>query len=282
MNITTEKELAELREKLFNKIEEHVLKFHVSLGIYLGFSELPPPIGSGTFVRFSTLEHVVYGILTAAHIVKDLKFGLPGQPAFIGLSKLQNRDTVACSVSFSYIYGCVEIEGFHSDSDNGYRPDIAFIVLGINGHLPNHELITESLFYDLDSNEEFVMHDPQIASAFYRGAAPKRPDGLLDTAVCIGGGERLRFDEKAHLQYWEIPNDTNKSIAGGSGAGFWRFYYEKEQITPSFEGVIISEECSNYSYFEALATPYLYEDFLPKLKEFCKNNLGCFGGEANA
>jgi len=282
MNVATEKELEELREKLLNKIEEHVLKYYVSLGSYLGSSELPPPIGSGTFVKFSILAHVVYGILTAAHVVKDLKFGLLGQPAFVGLSKLQNGKTIACSASFPYIYGCVEIEGFHSNSDNAYKPDIAFIALGIDGLLPNHELITESLFYDLDSNKELVMYDPQIASAFYRGAAPKRPDGLLDTAVCIGGGERLRSDDKAHLQYWEIPNNTNKSIAGGSGAGFWRFYCEKQQITPSLEGVVISEERSNYSYFEALSTPYLYEDFLPKLKQFCEKNLSYFGSEANA
>lgn len=281
MNVGTEKELAELREKLLNKIEEHVLRFHVSLGSYLGSSELPPPIGSGTFVKFSILAHVVYGILTAAHVIKDLKFGLPGQPAFVGLSKLQNGDTVACSASFPYIYACVEIEGFQSDSDNPYKPDIAFIALGIDGCLPNHELITESFFYDLNSNKELILNDPQIASAFYRGAALPRPDGLLDTAVCIGGGETLRFDDKAHLQYWEIPNDTNKSIAGGSGAGFWRFYCEKEQITPSLEGVIISEERSNYSYFEALATPYLYEDFLPKLKKFSETNLSHFGQEKN-
>ncbi len=282
MNVITEKELAELREKLLNKIEEHVLRFHISLGSYLGSPEVPPPIGSGTFVKFSILAHVVYGILTAAHVVKGLKFGLPGQPAFVGLSKLQNTDTVACSVSFPYIYACVEIEGFHSNSDNAYKPDIAFIALGIDGCLPNHELITESLFYDLDSNKELVMYDPHIASAFYRGAAPTRPDGLLDTAVCIGGEEKLRFDDKAHLQYWELPNDTSKSIAGGSGAGFWRFYCEKEQITPSLEGVIISEERSNYSYFEALATPYLYEDFLPKLKKFSEKNLSDFGSKANA
>lgn len=269
-------------EKLLNKIEEHVLKFHVSLGSYLGSSELPPPIGSGTFVKFSTLAHVVYGILTAAHVVKDLKFGLLGRPAFVCLSKLQNGETVACSVSFPYIYGCVEIEGFHSDSDNVYRPDIAFIALGIDGRLPNHELITESLFYDLDSNKELVMYDPQIASAFYRGAAPKRPDGLLDTAVCIGGGERLRFDDNAHLQYWEIPNDTSKSIAGGSGAGFWRFQCEKEQITPSLEGVIISEERSNYSYFEALSTPLPLRRLFAQTKRVLRKNLSYFGSEANA
>lgn len=119
MNTLTEKEQEELRENLLNKIEEYVLKYHVSLGNYLGSSELPPPIGSGTFVKFNTLTHVVYGILTAAHVVKDLKFGLLGQPAFIGLSKLQNGDTIACSVSFQYIYACVEIEGFHSESDDG-------------------------------------------------------------------------------------------------------------------------------------------------------------------
>ncbi len=282
MNTLTEKESEELRENLLNKIEEYVLKYHVSLGSYLDSSELPPPIGSGTFVKFSTLAHVVYGILTAAHVIKGLKFGLLGQPTFVGLSKLQNGDTVVCSASFQYIYGCVEIEGFHSESDDGYRPDIAFIALGIDDRLPNHELITESLFYDLDTNKGLVIYDSQIASAFYRGAAPQRPDGLLDTAVCIGGGERLRFDDKANLQYWEIPNDTHKSIAGGSGAGFWRFQCEKQQITPSLEGVIISEKRSNYSCFEALATPYLYEEFLPELKEFCEKNLNYFGGKANA
>ena len=80
----------------------------------------------------------------------------------------------------------------------------------------------------------------------------------------------------------KIPNDINKSIADGSGAGFWRFQCKNQEITTSLEGVIISEERSNHSYFEALTTPYLYEDFLPELKEFCKNNLSYFGGEANA
>lgn len=260
-------------KNFFDIIEAHVLKYHVSLGSYHGSPELDPPTGSGTFVKFSIASHVIYGILTAAHVIKDLKFGLLGQPEFVGLSKLQNRDTIACSVSFSYIYGCVEIEGFYSNSNDGYRPDIAFIALGIDGRLPDHELITKSSFYDLDTNTDLVMYDPQIVSAFYRGAPPKRLDGLLDTAVCIGGGEALRFDDKAHIQYWEIPNDTNKSIASGSGAGFWRFYCEKGQITPSLEGVIISEEATNYSYFEAMSTSYLYENFLPGLKDFCAKEL---------
>ncbi len=62
-----------------------------------------------------------------------------------------------------------------------------------------------------------------------------------------GGGERVQFAVKAHLQYWEIPNDTHTFIAGGPGAGF--------------KGVAISKERPNYTYFKALATLYLYENF---------------------
>ncbi len=260
----------EALKKLFNNIKKHVLDFHVSLGSYKSSSALPPPIGSGTFVKFSNLAHVVYGILTAAHVAKELK----DQP-FLGLSKPLNRDTVACGVSFLYIHFLVEHKGFQSDSGDGYNPDIAFIRLDIDGRLTSHKLITESHFWDLDSNKELGMNDPQIVSAFFRGAASKRPDGLLDTALCIGGGESLRFDDEAGLQYWEIPNNTNKSIAGGSGAGFWRFHCEKEQITPSLEGVITAE-CLNYSNIQAHAPPVLYEDFLPELKAYSRNNLECF------
>ena len=195
MNTLIEK----LREKLFDKIEVHVLKYQVSLGSYRGTSELDLPIGSGIFVKFRISSHVIYGILTASHVIKELKFGLVGQPAFVGLLKLQNGDTIACSVSFAYIYGCVEIEGFHSDSKDGYRPDIAFIALGIDGLLPDHELIAESSFYDLDTNTKFVICDPQIASAFYRGAAPKRPDGFLDTGLYLGGEKD--YDSMTKLIY---------------------------------------------------------------------------------
>lgn len=274
--IHSEKDLQDIQERLFNLIEIHVMKYHVSLGSYLGSSELPPPIGSGTFVKFSIPSHTIYGILTAAHVIKDLRFGIAGQPSFVGLSKIQNGDTIACSVSFPYIYGCVETKGFNSESNEGYRPDIAFIGLGIDGRLPVHELITGSSFYDLDTNVDLVMYDPQIASAFYRGAAPIRPDELLDTAVYIGGGEKLKLDDQTHLQYWEVPNTSNKSISGGSGAGFWRFQCGEQPMIASLEGVIISEESLTYSYFEAMATPYIYEDFLPNLKSYCNNNLSYF------
>ncbi|MBX9923361.1 MAG: hypothetical protein K2Y01_04565 [Rhabdochlamydiaceae bacterium] len=206
-------------------------------------------------------------------MVKELKFGIKGQPALVGLSKLLNGDTVACACPFFYIHACASIEGFNSTSNKAYRPDIAFIALGIDDQLPKHELIDSSSFYDLDAHVDLVVHDPQIASAFFRGAAPKRPDGLLDTAVHIGGGELLRRDNPFDSPYWNIPNTSNKSISGGSGAGFWRFNCGKELITQSLEGVIISEEEATYSFFKAMSSEYIYNEFLPDLKNHCVKNL---------
>lgn len=262
------------KEELLNFIEQHVLAYHVSLGSYLGHTDLPIPTGSGTFVKFSISSHSIYGILSAAHVVKDLKFGLNGEPAYIGLSKLQRGDTAACIAPLLFIYCIASIEGFQSSSMDAYKPDIAFIALGIDDDLPEHDLISLSSFYDLDRHIDLI--NPQIASAFFRGSAPQRPDGLLDTATHIGGGELLKYDDKAKLQYWQVPNHLHKSISGGSGAGFWRFDCSQHIRVPSLEGIIISEEAESYSYFEALSPSYLYNEFLPELKIFCREHLSWF------
>ena len=96
-------DLQDLQEKLFNHFETHVLKYHVSLGSYLDLSELPSPFGSGTFVKFSIPSHTIYGILTAAHVIIDLKFGLVGQSAFVGLSKLHNGEKLPDCFIFLYL-----------------------------------------------------------------------------------------------------------------------------------------------------------------------------------
>ncbi|MBX9744822.1 MAG: hypothetical protein K2X08_06390 [Chlamydiales bacterium] len=44
------------------------------------------------------------------------------------------------------------IEDFHSNSRKRYLPDLAFIALGIDERLPDHELITDSLFYSIEAN----------------------------------------------------------------------------------------------------------------------------------
>ena len=279
--LQTDKELMYQKEELLNYIEQHVLAYHVSLSSYLGNSELPTPTGSGTFVKFSISSHSIYGILSAAHVVKELKFGLKGEPSYIGLYKFQRGNTVACIAQFSYIYGIASIEGFQFNSREAYKPDIAFIALGIDDHLPKHDLIIRSSFYDLDGHIDLITHDPQIASAFYRWAAPKRPDGLLDTAVHIGGGELLKYDDEAKLHYWQVPNELNKSISGGSGAGFWRFDCNQQIRVSSLEGVVISEESESYSYFEALSPSYLYDEFLPHLKHLCRKNLSWFSKTLN-
>lgn len=271
-------------EKLFEQAIEHILAHHVSLGDSPGKAEMisPPPNGSGTFVKFSIQEDIIaYGILTADHIARWLKFGKNDNHQFLGLSKLQNADTIACSVTFFFTYHIVPIEELHSPSGYGYRPDIAFIALGINGRLPNHELINDSLFYDLDSNQELELFNTQIFSAFYKGAGKIRPDGLLDTCVEFGGGETLKFDEKADLQYWQVPNTSGDSIGGGSGAGFWRFLYKNGTLYKSLEGVIIAEG-EKCDYFEAMETSYLYNTFLPQLKKFCKDNFSWFNQSSSA
>jgi hypothetical protein len=264
--LQTDEELMHQKEELLNYIEQHLLAYHVSLGSYFGHSELPDPIGSGTFVKFSISSHSIYGILSAAHVVKDLKLGVNGEPSYIGLSKLQRGYTVACITTCPYIYAIASIEGFHSNYRSAYKPDISFIALGIDDFLPKHDLITNSSFYNLDGHIGLIAHGPQIASAFYRGAAPKRPDGLLDTAAYIGGGEVLKYDDEAKLHYWQVPNELHKSISGGSGAGFWRFDCNQQTIAPSLEGVVVSEDSESYSYFEAITTSYLYDEFLPRIK----------------
>jgi hypothetical protein len=268
----------EALEKLLQEASEHILSHHVSLGDSSGDPLLlsPPPNGSGTFVRFSITEGmIVYGILTAAHVARWLKFGRNDTHQFLGLSKLHKGDTIACSVTFPFIYHVAPLKDFHSNAKEGYRPDIAFIALGINQRLPSHELLIESSFYDLDSNEELELSNNQIFSAFYKGAGKIRPDGLLDTYVAFGGGETLKFDEKNCVQYWRVPNTSGESIAGGSGAGFWRFIKSQGILRKSLEGVIIAEG-ENCNYFEAMETAYLYGTFLPQLKVFCKDNLSWF------
>lgn len=265
-------------EKKLNEAYRHILAHHVSLGGPPENPNLlcPSPNGSGTFVKFSIKQnHMVYGILTAAHVARWLRFRRHNNRQFLALSKLQNGETVACLVTFQFIYHTAPWAEFHFNSNAAYRPDIAFIALGINDHLPNHELISDSLFYDLDGNQEFALSDSQIFSGFCKGAGNIRSDGLLNTFVAFGGGEILKFDEKAHIHYWQIPNTLRESVAGGSGAGFWRFFFEGNTLKKSLEGIVISESL-NCDYFEAMETLYLYDSFLPSLKIFCGGNLSWF------
>lgn len=267
-------------EKMLSEASEYVLAHHVSLGgSYANPAmPLPPPNGSGTFVRFKIDEGIIYGILTAAHVARWLKFGRNSQGQFLGLSKPQNADTIACSVTFHFIHHVAPLDRFHAYSHEAYRPDLAFIALGLNRY-SNHELLHNSRFFDLDANSEFgFVEDPCILSVFFRGACHDSEisaDGYMNTPLCIGGGEVIKHDTKTNIQYWEIPNTSRKSIGGGSGAGFWRFRYEEGELKKSLEGVIIAE-AENFSHIEAMATPYLYDSYLTDLKDFCTANISWF------
>jgi hypothetical protein len=267
-------------EKMVAEASKYILLHHVSIGNSFANPNipLPPPNGSATFVRFKIEVGIVYGILTAAHVARWLKFGRNNQGEFIGLSKLQNNDSIACSVTFNFIHYIAPKDRFHMFSNDAYRPDIAFIALGIN-QFPNHDLLENSVFYDLDSNIEFgFTEDQQILSAFFRGACHDweiSDDCYLNTPICLGGGEVIKHDNERNIQYWKIPNTSKKSIGGSSGAGFWRFRYENGILRKSLEGVIIAEG-KNCNFIEAMATPFLYDIYLPQLKHFCISNSDWF------
>lgn len=267
-------------EQMLSEASECVLAHHVSLGGSCANSAIPLPLpnGSGTFVRFKIDAGIVYGILTAAHVARWLKLGRNSQGQFLGLSKLQNGDSIACSVTFHFIHHVAPLDRFHINSHKAYRPDLAFIALGLNRY-SNHELLHNSKFFDLDANVELgFTEDPRILSGFFRGACHASEisaDGYMNTPLCIGGREVIRHDTETNIQYWEIPNTSKKSIGGGSGAGFWRFRYEREELKKFLEGVIIAE-ADNFSNIEAMAPPYLYDTYLIDLKDFCTVNLSWF------
>ncbi len=249
----------------------HILKHHVSLGCFSDGERLSNPNGSGTFVSFFVDGKRAYGILTAAHVARCLPLIVNGaKQQFIGLTKpSQGEAAHACVASFRFMYFSADIRHFHFSDGSAYRPDIAFILLEIDG-FPKHELFEQSEFYDLETDVVFLLEeDTQVLSGFFRGACPQAEvseDGFLNTPVCLGGGEKICFDDRAFVQFWHIPNTSRKSIKGGSGAGFWRFRYDQNRLLmKSFAGVITAEgpDCD---YIEAIAAPYIFETFLPSLK----------------
>ena len=220
----------------------------------------------------------VYGILTAAHVARWLPLIVnDAKQQFIGLTKPSQEEAAhACLSSFPFMYLSADIRYLHSQRGCAYRPDIAFILLGIEGY-PEHELFEQSGFYDLDNDIALPLEeDPQILSGFLRGACPSAEvsiDGFLNTPICFGGGEKICFDEQAFVQFWDIPNTSRQSIKGGSGAGFWRFRYdENRRLIKSLAGVITAEGL-DYDYIEAIAASYIFDTFLPSLKAQIQHEL---------
>ena len=262
--------------QMSEQASEHILRYHVSLGCTpLPGDRLSAPFGSGIFAKFQLDGRTIYGILTAAHIARDLPLIFNQNRQFIGLTKpSQTEEALACLVTFYLIYCSADIRYFNAAGRDAYRPDVAFIVLGID-KVPEHELICSSAFYDLDTNPEFLFEkDPQILSGFFRGACnldEVSEDNFLYTPVCFGGGEEISYDVEVAVQYWKIPNKSLETIAGGSGSGFWRFRYNEEGIlVKSLAGVITGE---GEDFIEAISFSYLIETFLPGLKAQVKDLL---------
>lgn len=264
-------------DEMLTAAGDFVIAHHVSIGDSPARSDLLPPAnGSGTFVRFRIERGTIYGILTAAHVIMGLTLGRNEQgQSFMGLSKPLKGETSACSVTFPLSIFSVKAGALDVASEESCLPDVVFVVLGVN-RPPDHELFHGSLFYDLDKNVEFGFDDDERRfSVFFRGACPDleiSDEGLMPPSLCIGGGEVIKHDTATDIQYWKIPNTSKETICGASGAGFWRFTLDNRVLRHSLEGVITSEvlACSS---IEAIAAPYLYDDFLPMLKTTCMERL---------
>jgi len=253
-----------------NAASQLILDYHVSLGDSVDGYVLAPPNGSGTFVKFSVFNKTMFGILTAAHIARRLKITIKDMAQFVGISKPHLQHTLRCLTPFHFIYCNADIRHFHSKLNDSYWPDIAFIALGNDSFCPKHEIFTKSKFYDLDANTEFgYTEDMNIFTTFFRGACNDdeiTKEGLL-AELCLGGGETIHFDNETKIHYWRIPNFSKKTIAGASGAGFWRHKIVTDNLRTSLEGVITAES-PLHDYIDAISPSYLYDTFLPNLKKY--------------
>lgn len=259
-------------DKIFTEASSFMLKHHVSLGSSAASDggKLSPPSGSGTLVKFQVDGKTAYGILTAAHVLRWApiiqKRGENRQ--WLGLMKPSQGDGVACLCTFRFQYFSAATVHFHEQDGTAYRPDVAFVLLDIDER-PQNELFGQSEFYDMDNDSSLsVTEDTKIFSGFFRGACTDAEikDGVLNTPICLGGGEKIRFDERSAVQYWGIPNKSRQTIKGASGVGFWRFRCDADGLlTKSLAGVVIAERI-DCSQIEAMAASYLFDDFLPALK----------------
>ena len=78
--------------------------------------------------------------------------------------------------------------------------------------LPSHELLIESSFYDLDSNEELELSNNQIFSAFYKGAGKTRPDGLLTPMSLLEAAKRSNSMKKAACSIGESQIPAERAL----------------------------------------------------------------------
>ena len=238
-----------------------VLPHHVSLSISNAPNdlEIPPPIGSGTFLKCSRKNgKTLYGILTAQHISEKVmpKSHKPEVKirtclliykfkGWIGLSIKKGAETLGCSVQPMMFYNKSSKIPL-SDKNISTFPDISFILLGVNGY-PTCECIDESSFYNWDGNPTIEVENTNIFSAFFRGAAPPKWEGssYMNTFTAITGGEELKTDRDSMVQCWKIPCPERVPIHGASGAGFWRMDCSKRPYRKSLCGVIVaqSEDC---------------------------------------
>jgi hypothetical protein len=260
------------RNELAEIATKHALRYHVSLAEPR--TNLPFPEGSATLAKFSIIINNisidVYGILTAAHVIyaifPEFRSGFIKHP-WIGLSKPSVYGEIGCLHHFRFLMCTLDDPG---------DLDLGFFLLGTIKKPPTHPLFLCSDFYDLDIPQQLTYQDSSDGSGLFRGAQPvEDPDEtfLDSTGFYCGGGEVIL--ERQKLKYWKSKKLKNFSMAGASGAAFWRFrladiqHIQQNSLKAAFGGVVLEQDKNNIF---ALSYEQLFEQFLPDLKkEICKH-----------
>jgi hypothetical protein len=267
-------------EQLQTMLIEHMSQYQVSLGTSSDY-----PIASGTFIKFNALLEdkvvKVYGIFTAKHVLDDSDPKVESLcksiivddkgRQFIVLSKLIKNVVVGCLANFPFFYAQADRNG--ARSSGRFDPDLGFICIGFGKNIADHELLNNSKFYDLDENQERDLAEPEfsVMSGFYRGA-DEVVDKVMLAGPYTGGGECLAYNQRSKVHYWKLQNPQNLLVHGSSGAGFWRLSLQNNIPYISLGGTIVCLS-HNQKRIHATAAQYLYECFLPELKQVCEKEL---------
>lgn len=265
---------------------DYILPHIVSIGPALE-DELLAPYGSGTFVKFLLMLQgklrQIYGIITASHVIEEIEFlrNFKNKTDYIGVLKPYDRsgNTYNEIHPFRFIYTAVDNSYFrklvqkHFSGNCKNERDIAFICLGIDKITSQSVLLKESAFFDLNANPKLDLpkeHDGQMV--FYKGACLDHliTDRVIATELVIEqGGVQKRYP-KSQIAYHQIPNTTNRSMKGASGAALWVFARDTQnEIQKIFKGIIVEGTDSTTN---AIDISYINGVFLPGLEDMVNKN----------
>lgn len=264
---------------------DYILPYIITIGSSKG-EILDIPEGSGVLVRFvlniNEKPHLIYGILSASHVIEKINFirNLRFNADCIGLVKPVDRlgNTRSETYPIKFVYVDIDKSHYrrlsqnHEVKDNYENErDIGFVCLGVDKLLVQSDLMNDSDFFDLDSNQTLNLpkeHDQPFI--FFKGACidelVNKEKRTLTTELVIEKGGIQKQYPKSSILYHEIPNTKRYSMKGASGAGVWMFSKNSNNEIITILKAIIVEGGEGAT--DAIDISHVKQQFLPKLQDF--------------